>query len=221
MNAYNPEYWVCYSCGGACECEKCKRRRAAGRRNQDAIKAREELLSVQPFRRPQKINEKRRMKFYDTISEDEEEARELEEEKETFNVSRLEDEPQIETPKKILKTEQEINVVEKESTNSVRGSKKKKQKRESRRKEKQQLEEAEEEKIEEEKSSEKEESVKVDKKLESIIDQEVESKSQQTEDSGKKHLLKKKRVRKSAVMDKEDIDDSKIISEVSIDYGNF
>ena len=54
-----------------------------------------------------------------------------------------------------------------------------------------------------------------------VVEPEVEKEELKTDGEAiaNKLLLKKKRLRKSAVIDKEDIDDSKIISEVNIDYG--
>ena len=55
-------------------------------------------------------------------------------------------------------------------------------------------------------------------------DEDEEYKDEQSRNkdgSASKHLLKKKRVRKLPVIDKEDVDDSKIISETSIDFGMF
>lgn len=71
---YNPAYWICFSCGGVCECQKCKRRRDAGaRRSQQLSSANEQLSYLQFNRKESKLNEKRRIKYYDTLSEEEEE----------------------------------------------------------------------------------------------------------------------------------------------------
>lgn len=69
---YNPKFWICFSCGGLCECSKCSRRREAGKRRTQAIQnVYGEFQHTAP--KASKLLVKRRIKYYDTLSEDEEE----------------------------------------------------------------------------------------------------------------------------------------------------
>ena len=102
---YNPAYWICFSCGGVCECQKCKRRRDAGaRRSQQLTSASGQLAFYQFNRKTSKLNEKRRIKYYDTLSEEEEE-KELQ--SETFQPSRIngQEQDQMDMKRKHLKIE--------------------------------------------------------------------------------------------------------------------
>jgi len=120
LQNYNPECWICYSCGGACECAKCKRRRPTGRKPHDSIKLQEDLLAMQAYKKGSKINEKRRIKYYDTSSDEEDEGDadgSIEEEQEQGLRKRSEEVfkvPKFEKsrPKKQLKTETKEEFIE-------------------------------------------------------------------------------------------------------------
>lgn len=203
MDNYNPEYWVCYSCGGTCECAKCKRRRTAGRKSKD-IQVREETLNVPLNRNKSQKLEKRRMKFYDTLSEEEEELQQqLAAEVESFQISVEDDRETLEEQRKHVKVEKEqridpimalkLEITEKIEHNEI---------------------------IKVEKDTSEIMIVENEEEQEKVAEKiEAETEPHLKEESNNKCLLKKKRFRKPALIDKEDIDDSKIISEVSIDQG--
>jgi len=199
LESYNPECWICYSCGGTCECAKCKRRRPTVRKSQDAFRLQEELLSMQSLKKgttTNKINEKRRIKYYDMSSDEENDYFEQEDqhidhfepsvkssgaEEEVFKVPKVERRGR----KKKIKTEEvkeEVVVKEKGEKIERRGRKKK--------------------------------GVKQGEEADKEFDIEEEEEDHEIEEE----IVEKEVVKKSPVMDKGDIDDSKIISEVSIDY---
>lgn len=64
MKNYNPDCWICYSCGGACKCIKCSRRRAVGFKVDS-----DDMMQRNPKKAQLKPTEKRRPKFYDPIAE--------------------------------------------------------------------------------------------------------------------------------------------------------
>ncbi len=64
---YNPECWVCYRCAGLCKCSKCSRKRMTGFKMMN-----DDFLNSVDFKRGQnKPIAKRRPKYYDPITDDE------------------------------------------------------------------------------------------------------------------------------------------------------
>jgi len=202
LESYNPECWICYSCGGTCECAKCKRRRPTVRKNQDAFRLQEELLAMQSLKKgatTNKINEKRKMKYYDMSSDEENDYFEQEDQSSNFEppMKNIEAEEVFPVPKverrgrkKKIKTEVVKEEVVKEEVVKEKG-----------------------EKIE--RRGRKKKVVKKEEEIKEEAEQELE-----IEEEEDHHEIEEEKevVKKSPAMDKGDIDDSKIISEVSIDY---
>jgi len=185
---------------------KCKRRRGNGRRTQEIIKVREDLL-LKADKKASRLLEKRRIKYYDTLSEDEEENK-MQFESVDYNpdsefaVQKSGKGLKGGRPRKQIKPE--YDNANKELGSATKNNKKRLTKKEMSQQDKTQQDSKEEEK--EEKG--------IDNEME-----EGEEESPSKEESVNKYILKKKRLRKVPAIDKEDIDDSKIISEVNIDYG--
>lgn len=167
------------------------------------MQVREDILNVPANRKSQKL-EKRRIKYYDTISDEEEELeQQIEGDLESFQISVEDDRETLEEKRKQVKVEKEpildkIISLKQMTTEKV---------------------------VKKERNKDKEsfEAMIVEAEQDPeivILQAEGETESHLEEESNNKYLLKKKRFRKPALIDKEDIDDSKIISEVSIDQGN-
>ena len=172
------------------------------------MKVREDLFAVRADKKSSKVLEKRRIKFYDMLSDEEEEAEqsktqiEIAESNQEFLVQKSEKGIKGGRPRKQIKPEVDDGINKDSSALNLKNNKKKFTKKEMNQQEKLQ-------KLSEEKE---------DKGIENE-NEEGDEESPTKDESVNKYLLKKKRLRKQPAIDKEDIDDSKIISEVNIDYG--